>query len=296
MADKKQNRYSKIKWLIDKNVLIRHNVDSENVGHYITTCDYLFKYIKTCPISVYIHEMGNDMLFRFQYFESNIEIPYNLDMYPNDHVQLLKYWVYKFVIRYKLYIDTPRPMTSEEVSQSMINNTNQDIEDLYNTDVVSSKLNTFYIEKVIIINDELVCINNGVREVRITTLPASIFMKECKRIRDNQDVYNYVNKNTRLINTIPFRKTINIRYEDNRFSNFLLANMPEMYRDKQPFIRKNDNYQWGYFFIESKNRSVDMQSFYNEAVDKYQKYNNDLVFIEDCFNVNISINKKRKVK
>jgi len=264
------------KWLEDEEFLSK--IDFED-KYYLETLFYkISAFIKNAPIPIVsTYDPVHSSIYltvgeHHNYFSVDLNISYY------DTITLIKRWVSQFYPSYEVEVESVANYTDEEIVEYLVGEKGMDLNDAIQETKIITKIEIGQIEKVFIKRDEFLLKVNEGRELRSPyikgeILPLSKFMSILRNIilsnKDNQEIYNYIINNSKLVSKIVLAPDIIISYAGQQMVNFFDINFIDL---KNKELKKIDEFtfKWGEFTIvfNSKILRNDCLSLYNKKMQE----------------------------
>lgn len=266
-----------------------------NQNNLLENCDYIrslkykdmyylenlfFKvasFLKNVPVPIHVKIDEQNMTLIFSIGTDHLELKVDTDISYYDYITLIKQWAYNFYPKYEIDYPVEVELDKEEIIK-LVKEHGVKVSDAMDKKKIVIQKQTGFIEKVFIREDQfLLNCNDNEREIRLSTLPLSTFMRSIREYKNmdethkNQYIYDYIYANSRLIKKmIGSTKTIPVMYSGKQMYNFFVINYQSLKNYELTYNADYNFYLWKNFKIVFDSDIVknDCLSYYNKMKEK----------------------------
>lgn len=260
-VSKEKKKHKSNFWLEDQEFILK--MDFYDKFYIKNLCVYIANFLKTIPIPIMAtwDPKFKSIYFHLGMIKKNFEIDINVSYW--DYTTLVKRWLRQYFPQFKVVDNVESELSDLEITEAVRGGA--DINEALQLRKEIEKIDYGIITKIQMTGDQFIFERNGSEYVRISgtgnkPLPLSIFLKQIRQIKKDEDKRNFILKNSEEIKKIVFeeKSRILIDYKDQMMLNFFMINYPDLKKYELEKISSN-LYYWGRFQIIFNSDTVERE-------------------------------------
>lgn len=239
------------KWLINEKELKEISDRNKFKTDFYLLCSKIYTTVLGFPTPCISTFFEREKYFCFMIGKNILKIKFNdEEIVDYNFCEIIRVWAYKFFPHYTIEEEIEKEYNTYELNKLV---ENKNIDELINEKELILK--NFKIEKIFVKNDSfLVKIGND-NFIMMTkaNIPLSLFLKKLRRIKNNEDKKEFIEKNTKKIMQInDINKNIDIDYKGKQLEEFFKIRIVSYFNEN--FKRIGELiYRWGKFIFRFEN-------------------------------------------